>query len=131
MNIETTSTMFISFVTHKGEIVTILVENLDQVTMIEDFEVGVAKLMFPISIESENIVVGSKFAGVCLLVSDDPTPQHATDLVSLGYYAFRIAAKDVVVTSINPLAFQIDNIAENIITPKIDINYTRQLRRIE
>ena len=128
---ETTRTMLLSFITDNNEIISLIVPNLDQLTIIEDYEYNVAKIIIPIYIEHEILAKGNHVTAVIVLMTDDPTPKKATDLVSLGYYAMRISAKDLTVTETDPLTFQVNNLLENIFDPKIVVNYTRQLRRIQ
>jgi hypothetical protein len=123
--------MLLSFVTDKNEMVTIVVDSLDQLTIIEDYDANEAEMIIPIEVEHEILRVGNHINGFCVLVSDDPTPAKATDLVSLGYYALRVAIKDLTIMNTNPLTFKINKLDEDIKNAKIYVNYTRQLRRIQ
>ena len=127
MTFECEETMLLSLQTLNGENSTLVIPNLERIEIYEDPDKKTCIIQFPISIESEGITEGMNLMAVYFDVTNDPTPNMASTLVSLGYYTLRCALRDCKIISLNPLTVVAKKTSD---FDTANVRFTRPLRRV-
>ena len=112
-----------------GHMTTIILPTPQFIHYFEDCEDKLSEMCFPLEIEENDIVKeGDEVAGVYFDITNDPTPQRAGGVVSLGYYCLRFVYKYCKIKSFKP--FTLVGYGGDAEYAIIEGSFTRPLRRI-
>lgn len=106
-------TMMITFITDTGEH-TLILPTTNWWTLFEDTKQKVCELVMPIELDKIEddvlkelaLVQGEALIGVYIDFTNDPTPNRAATVVSLGYYSNRVKIIGPILKTMNPLTLQ-------------------------
>ena len=125
---ECEETVWLNMQLKNGQEGVLKLPTIPHLTIVEDEGKSEAIMIFPISVdESEMFKVGTDLLCVYFDMTNDPTPDRACGLVSLGYYSLRTHFRNCKIINMNPLTF---------VGPKplfpveaVEVHYTRPQRR--
>lgn len=104
---ESELTTMINIVTEKG-VINLTLPTFPFIKVIENSITKKSQLIIPMRLEANkdyDIRIGTKVIGAYIDFTNDPTPNQAGSLVSLGYYAFRVRIMNARIESLDPLIF--------------------------
>lgn len=109
---ETENTALLTFITDDKELVdkptmfTMVVPTVPAISVVEDVQEQKCTIITNVSFTSEELVVDKKINDFYYDLTNDPTPNRAAGVVSLGYYSVRFTLHNAIIKSTTPLILE-------------------------